>query len=213
MIGKCQNCGGTLDGIVCSYCGARNDIDLKERYEVHEQTKRVCPDCEIFLETIMIDKAQKLYIEQCKHCKGIFLDFGELEALMEREIVKSEKRDIQKLQDITNNPRVRETKVRYKKCPECRKVMARLNYKQRSGVIIDRCASCGYWLDGGELRQIMEWAKLEGLQDFTPSLPQSSVQTSIKPAQTSVRRTYHDSDLDGFLSFFIDKFMRKLYGF
>ncbi len=213
MISKCKNCGGTLDGVVCSYCGVRNDIDLKERYEVHTQTERVCPDCEIFLDTIMIDKSQELYIEKCKHCKGIFLDFGELEALMERKIVKSEKRDLKILRDIMNNPRVREEKVKYKKCPECRKMMSRLNYKQRSGVIMDRCGSCGYWLDAGELRQIMEWAKLEGLQDFTPSLPSADVRIKRAPSKGNPFTTYHDRGLEEFSSFLIDGFFRKLYGF
>ncbi len=213
MIGKCKNCGGMLDGVVCSYCGVRNDIDLTKRYEVHKQTERVCPDCEIFLDTIMIDKSQELYIEKCKHCKGIFLDFGELEALMEREIVKSEKHDLKTLRDITNNPRVREQKIKYKKCPQCRKMMSRLNYQQRSGVIMDRCGSCGYWLDAGELRQIMEWAKLDGLQDFTPTLPEistKSINSSVKPARS---RVYHDRGVDDFLSIFVDGFMRKVYGF
>jgi len=213
MISKCKNCGGTLDGVVCSYCGVRNDIDLKERYEVHTQTERVCPDCEIFLETIMIDKSQELYIEKCKHCKGIFLDFGELEALMEREIVKSEKRNLKKLYDITNNPRVREEKVKYKKCPQCRKMMSRLNYKQRSGVIMDRCGSCGYWLDAGELRQIMEWAKLDGLQDFTPTLPSISTKSIKSSVRATELQPYHDRGLDDFLSIFVDGFMRKVYGF
>jgi len=213
MIGKCKNCAGTLDGIICSYCGVRNDIDLKERYDVHTQTERVCPDCEIYLDTIIIDESQKLYIEKCKHCKGIFLDFGELEALMEREIIKSEKRDLKMLRDIMNNPRVREEKVKYKKCPECRKMMSRLNYKQRSGVIMDRCVSCGYWLDAGELRQIMEWAKLDGVQDFSPSLPKldmRSIKSSAKPLSF---KPYHDRGMDDFLSLFIDGFMRKVYGF
>ena len=213
MIGKCKNCGGTLDGVVCSYCGVRNDIDLKERYVVHKETERVCPDCEVFLETIMIDEKEELYIEKCKHCKGIFLDFGELEALMEREIVKSEKRDLKMLQEITNNPRVREDKVKYKKCPQCRKMMSRFNYKQRSGVIMDRCGSCGYWLDAGELRQIMEWAKLDGLQDFTPTLPSAPKNSMEMLATPTDKRVYHDSDLGDVFSIFVDGFMRKIYGF
>lgn len=214
MIGKCKNCGGTLNGIICSYCGMRNSIDLRETYEVHKETQRVCPDCEIFLETIMIDKSEELYVEKCKHCHGIFLDFGELEALMEREIVKSEKRDLKRLTEIVNNPLVREEKVKYKKCPECRKMMSRLNYQQRSGVIMDRCSSCGYWLDAGELRQIMEWAKLEGLRDFTPSMPTLSASSMHKVAMTTPHKNpYHDRSIEDMLSLFVDGFMRKLYGF
>jgi len=213
MISKCKNCGGTLDGVICAYCGVRNEIDLTARYEVYKETQRVCPNCEIFLDTITIDESQKLYIEKCKNCKGIFLDFGELEALMERKIVKSEKHDLKMLHEITNNPWVRETKVRYKKCPECRKMMSRLNYKQRSGVIMDRCGSCGYWLDAGELRQIMEWAKLEGLEDFIPTLPKRAVKHLNPTYQSRGFTPYNRKESDAFLSLFVDGFMRKVYGF
>ncbi len=166
---KCKNCGAPLDGIICSYCNVRNEIDLKHRYDVHAQTDRVCPNCEIYLDTLMINESEKLYIEQCNHCHGIFLDYGEIEAIMEREIVKTDKYDFKKLRMIMDNPLVREKKITYKKCPECKTVMSRLNYKQKSGVILDRCISCGYWLDSGELRQILEWAKLSAEQDFAPT--------------------------------------------
>jgi Zn-finger nucleic acid-binding protein len=214
---KCKNCGGLLDGIICSYCGARNEIDLKARYEVHKETQRVCPNCEVFLSTIMIDRAEEIYIEQCKHCKGIFLDFGELEVLMEHEIVKSEKRDLKKLHEIINNPLVREKKVIYKKCPECRKIMARYNYKQRSGVILDRCGSCGYWLDAGELRQIMEWAKVSGIRDFTPTLSEENTTSTLlqKTAQksyTSHHSRYTIRDDENIFASVIDGFFRGLYG-
>ena len=216
MIDKCQNCGATLTGIVCAYCGARNEVDLKKRYDVHTSTERVCPNCEIFLDTIMIDKEKALYIEQCKHCQGIFLDFGELEALMEREIVKSEKKEITILQEVINNPRVREKKVKYKKCPQCRKMMARFNYKQRSGVIIDRCGSCGYWLDSGELRQIMEWVKLSGISDFSPKpLPEDThTITSYQHPRMFTTRYDYRADLEhDIFSSIIDALVGGLYGF
>lgn len=210
MAYKCKNCGGPLDGIICTYCGVRNEIDLKHRYDVHKETERVCPNCEIFLETLIIDESKELYIEQCKHCHGIFLDYGELEAIMEREIVKSDKYDFEKVRQILDNPLVKEKSIKYKKCPECRSIMSRLNYKQKSGVIMDRCISCGYWLDSGELRQIMEWAKLSGIRDFAPSFGAEvtfkSKVISDKPKQTR----YLDERFEP-LDFLLDGFMRILY--
>ncbi len=214
MTQKCQNCGATLKGLVCDYCGARNNIDLKKRYEVHRESSRVCPECEVFLETIVIDKKEALYIERCKHCYGLFLDFGELEALMEREITKSEKKDIALLQEVINNPRTKEAKVHYKKCPECRKMMARINYKQQSGVILDRCMHCGYWLDGGELRQIMEWAKVAGIVDFIPTLPKETITnyTSSRSAPSKMKTPYLQENDVGILSLVIDALFSKWYG-
>jgi Zn-finger nucleic acid-binding protein len=165
----------------------------------------------VLLETHLIDENRRLYIEKCKHCDGIFLDFGELEEIMESEIKKSERNDLKRLQEIKNNPLIREREVRYKKCPECRKVMLRLNYKGRSVVIIDRCKEHGYWLDSGELRQMMEWAKLEGLQDFTPTVtPKSSTGIATKTAK-------HQNRLRGGVTLFehdlVLSLFRKLYGF
>jgi len=210
MTYKCQNCGAPIEGIVCPYCNTRNAVDLKLAYPVYEKTERVCPNCDVFLETHLIDENKRLYIETCKHCKGIFLDFGELEEILEKEIKKSERYDFKRLHEIQNNPLVREKEVRYKKCPECRKVMLRINYKGKSGVIIDRCKEHGYWLDGGELRQIMEWAKLEGIRDFTPMAERTDI-TFKSTATGSVNTRYGRetiSEFDPILGFF-----RKIYGF
>ncbi len=40
--------------------------------------------------------------------------------------------------------------------------MNRINIGSRSGVIADQCREHGMWLDGGELRQVMEWMKAGG---------------------------------------------------
>jgi Zn-finger nucleic acid-binding protein len=86
--------------------------------------------------------------------------------------------------------------------------MVRINYKRSSGVIIDRCKEHGYWLDSGELRQIMEWAKLEGIRDFTPvdDYPDSTSFSLVSSASMRSHRSL--PEFDPVLSFF-----RKLYGF
>ncbi len=226
MLYQCESCGASIDGVICQYCGHRNAIDLKGDFKISQNdSDRICPNCDIYLDTVIVDKEARLYIEMCRHCKGLFLDFGEIEAIMEREIVVSEKRSIKLLSQIINHPISREKEVRYKKCPNCQKMMNRVNYKQKSGVIMDRCNDCGYWLDAGELRQMMEWAKLEGIRDFTPTLPQASKlkkfnQTTTNPnistPHYNINRrdprfggshSIHDH------SFVVDSFIRKLYGF
>jgi len=107
-------------------------------------------------------------------------------------------------------------KVKYKKCPQCRKMMARFNYKQRSGVIIDRCGSCGYWLDSGELRQIMEWVKLSGISDFSPKpLPEDThTITSYQHPRMFTTRYDYRADLEhDIFSSIIDALVGGLYGF
>jgi Zn-finger nucleic acid-binding protein len=50
----------------------------------------------------------------------------------------------------------------YVKCPVCAKMMNRINFGARSGVVIDRCREHGVWLEAGELRQLSEWMKAGG---------------------------------------------------
>jgi Zn-finger nucleic acid-binding protein len=48
-------------------------------------------------------------------------------------------------------------------CPKCNGVMHPVNYSYSSGIIIDRCADHGIWLDRGELDKVQlsreTWAK------------------------------------------------------
>ena len=40
--------------------------------------------------------------------------------------------------------------------------MNQINYGQRSGIVVDWCKPDGIWLDSGELRNLLEWAKAGG---------------------------------------------------
>ena len=40
--------------------------------------------------------------------------------------------------------------------------MNRSLHGKRSGVVVDRCRDHGLWLDAGELRQLLEWARAGG---------------------------------------------------
>lgn len=48
------------------------------------------------------------------------------------------------------------------KCPICSKMMNRVNFGAKSGVVVDVCKDHGVWLDGGELRHLAEWMKAGG---------------------------------------------------
>ena len=41
--------------------------------------------------------------------------------------------------------------------------MNRSLHGKRSGVVVDRCRDHGLWLDAGELRQLLEWARAGGV--------------------------------------------------
>lgn len=162
---RCTSCSAPLPAheTVCAYCGTRNSVDLKG---VHEYTvavpesERLCPRCGDALQTLNLHTAGTFLLEQCPTCFGLFFDPGELEALLETSVANVFQIDRQRLGALVQalGPRP----VEYGRCPVCRAFMNRVNFGSRSGVVVDRCRNHGVWLDGGELRQLLEWRKAGG---------------------------------------------------
>lgn len=165
---NCRNCAAPIaaGSIVCRYCGTRNDIDLRG---VHEYTvkvpesERTCPRCNRPLQTVDLGIEGTFMIERCEKCLGLFFDPGELEALLRKSVDHVYDIDYKGLNVLANTKRHDEFAISYVKCPVCTKLMNRTNFGARSGVIVDRCGDHGVWLDGGELRQLLEWTKSGGL--------------------------------------------------
>ncbi|MCP5046597.1 MAG: hypothetical protein GY940_05470 [bacterium] len=164
---NCKNCGAALatGTIVCEYCGTRQDVDLHgvHRHTVEKpQSERICPRCDNPMQTIDLKIGGKFLIERCQECLGMFFDPGELEALLDKSVSNVYAVNYLKLDALKNAKRHDDFPVTYIKCPVCRKFMNRINFGSRSGVIVDNCKTDGIWLDGGELRQLMEWTKAGG---------------------------------------------------
>jgi Zn-finger nucleic acid-binding protein len=164
---NCKNCGAPLppDSIVCGYCNTRQNIDLNEinRYTLETpESDRICPRCNIKLQTINIHVNGKFLVERCTECMGLFFDPGELDTLTDQSVSNVFHVDLSRIDELQKLKRHREYPVMYIKCPVCRKMMNRINFGSQSGVIIDTCKAHGTWLDGGELRQILEWIKSGG---------------------------------------------------
>ena len=164
---NCINCGAPLTGnlLICQYCKTRQDVDLTliNRYTVEKPASaRICPRCHIPLQVVDLHVAGKFYIERCGRCLGLFFDPGELEALLDKTVTNVFEVDRQRLNEIQGAKRSCEYPLSYIDCPVCKKLMQRINFGSHSGVIVDQCRGHGLWLDGGELRQILEWMKAGG---------------------------------------------------
>ena len=164
---NCMNCSAPLppNAVVCEYCGSRNDTDLMgiHTYTTHElDSGRMCPHCNIALCTIDLKIGGKFFIERCEKCLGLFFDPGELDALLEDSVKHVYSVNLEKLANITNTISLSEQEITYIKCPVCSKMMNRVNFGARSGVIVDVCKAHGVWLDSGELRRLLEWKKAGG---------------------------------------------------
>lgn len=164
---NCRNCGAPMptNSLVCPYCKTRHDVDLKgiHRHTVETpESDRICPRCDKPMPTIDLKIGEKFLIERCPDCQGIFFDPGELEVLLEKSVSHVYDVDYNRLQELQKLKRHTDYPVTYIKCPVCRKFMNRINFGSQSGVIVDKCRNHGVWLDGGELRHLMEWTKVGG---------------------------------------------------
>lgn len=165
---NCCNCAAPLptNSITCTYCGSRNDTDLKgvHHYTTHElDSGRTCPRCNLPLQSIDLQLSGKFLIERCDQCLGLFFDPGELDTLLQATVANVYAINRKQLDHINNAMRSSDYgATTYIKCPVCATIMNRVNFGARSGVIVDRCPDHGIWLDGGELRQLFEWSKAGG---------------------------------------------------
>lgn len=164
---NCANCSAPLPvtAVKCDYCGSRNDVDLTgvHYYTTHESdTERICPVCNIPMKTIDLGIEGKFFIERCEECLGLFFDPGELEALLDYSVKNVFEINRSRLASFTLSDQTKSRSATYVKCPVCSKMMNRVNFGTRSGVVIDRCKEHGVWLDAGELRQLAEWIKAGG---------------------------------------------------
>ena len=164
---NCTNCSAPLppNSIQCDYCGSRNDLDLKgvHYYTTHEaESERICPRCVVRLETIDVKIEGKFLIERCEQCLGLFFDPGELEAVLQASVTNVFTVNRSQIDNINATMRATDYGISYIKCPVCAKLMNRVNFGAKSGVIVNRCREHGVWLDGGELLHLFEWMTAGG---------------------------------------------------
>jgi Zn-finger nucleic acid-binding protein len=162
---NCASCGAPLPvkTTICRYCNTRNDIDLNALQNkdcIHSD--RTCPRCNIKLTSISLTIEHLFTIERCTECLGLFFDVGELEPLLEKISGKAYEINLTVINTIINESFHKDFPVMYLKCPVCKKLMNRINYGKKSGVIIDKCSVHGLWLDAGELRHLQEWTSAGG---------------------------------------------------
>lgn len=192
---NCTNCSAPLppNTVRCEYCGSRNDVDLQgvHYYTTHESdSARVCPVCTVHLKTINLGIDGKFFMERCENCLGLFFDPGELEALLENSVKNVFVINRSRLDLCTLSEKQNGRSATYVKCPACSKIMNRVNFGARSGVVIDRCKEHGVWLDAGELRQLCEWMKAGGQlldKEKTEERTKEELKNEVKKRQNRIQ--------------------------
>jgi Zn-finger nucleic acid-binding protein len=165
---SCASCSAPLpaQGVVCAYCGSRVDVDLHGWSHLQPSglsDQLHCPDGHGALETLELPGVDStIELGRCPTCLGLFLPLGSLEQLLDQAVAPVWSVDRQLLHSLAERPRADSGPVRYRPCPSCGDLMNRSLHGKRSGVVVDRCRDHGLWLDAGELRQLLEWARAGG---------------------------------------------------
>ena len=170
---KCPCCSAPRPqrGVVCDYCGNRLNIDLdywKSLEAINANTDLTCPECQSQLEELLLQPSN-LTANRCPDCLGLFLPIGSLEKILSDLALPSQHINHDLIQELINHPAFTPDAIRYRPCPHCQNLMNRVQYGNRSGVIVDECRDHGIWLDPGELRQLIEWSRAGGNQNSPPT--------------------------------------------
>jgi len=103
---------------------------------------------------MVVLELDKVEIDYCIKCSGIWLDAGELELLLE----SSEEKNA-----VMNSFKVdKKTGEKKKKCPICSKKMGKIRCGKDGSVLIDKCRyNHGIWFDRGELYQVISLGTMD----------------------------------------------------
>jgi Zn-finger nucleic acid-binding protein len=129
---------------------------------VQPGSERICPVCDTGMSTLNIGHGNTFLIERCETCLGIFFDPGEVRGILDRLVGNVYEVDRDRIEQLINEQFEWKPQGPYVKCPICRALMSRKIYGVKSGVVVDMCRSHGSWIDGGELGQLLRWAKAGG---------------------------------------------------
>ena len=116
----------------------------------------ICPACKSDMLVVEYDKIE---LDYCTRCQGVWFDSGELELLLESLSLESPR---QFLGNILNSKEA-ESSERKRRCPICGRKMKKTilgqqpGTGQQPGILIDACRRGeGLWFDGGELGQLIK---------------------------------------------------------
>jgi uncharacterized protein len=113
-----------------------------------------CPVCKI---DMVVVERNKIELDYCYKCRGVWFDAGELELLL-KSVGLAEHHNL--LRGILSSKEA-ETQENKRRCPICGKNMKKTNAAEHK-VLVDACQrGHGLWFDGGELDQMLEEITVE----------------------------------------------------
>ena len=149
----CPSCFGLMfvGSKFCPHCGAAVAAATTGPAAPHS-----CPRCPgNHLQRVSVGEA---LLEECLHCGGVWVAIDVFNKICADRQMQESAEHMQLPPAIPQ-----EHKLMYLQCPQCATLMNRYNFANRSGVVIDKCAEHGIWLDRDDLRRVIEFIRSGGL--------------------------------------------------
>ena len=126
--------------------------------------------CPVDKDDMMVVEHQRIELDYCLRCSGVWFDAQELELLVSS--LSNEKQPESQIDLLTPKPaKVDEGR---RKCPVCSRKMNKVWLGKEPRVLIDSCPhGDGLWFDGGELHQIMHQIKDGGKHEIISFLSET----------------------------------------
>lgn len=114
-----------------------------------------CPRCD---KQLISSRYEDIEIDKCSNCYGIWLDDGELEAIIKKRIKVFTKEELRSAVEHSFLGVPKGQRDIHLSCPKCLAPMNTINYAISSGIILDRCLNnCGIWFDKSELEKVQAY--------------------------------------------------------
>lgn len=115
--------------------------------------------CPVDKSDMIVVEHQKIEMDFCLKCSGIWFDAGELNLLV--SAIQAEGAKMSHMDLLT--PHEAKVKEARRKCPICGRNMDKVWLGKEPRVLIDSCPTGdGLWFDGGELREVLQQMETAG---------------------------------------------------
>lgn len=109
----------------------------------------ICPTCK---SDMIVVEHNKIELDYCTSCQGVWFDSGELELLLESMGLENSKLFLSNILDATEA----KSSEKKRRCPICVRRMKKTTIGQQPEILIDVCRQGdGLWFDGGEVGRLM----------------------------------------------------------
>ena len=114
-----------------------------------------CPSCDLPTQTETVGGET---LERCNGCGGEFCTHQTL-----RKLLAAHAPEPGAPTGSYDRPSPLSDPMRYRKCPACREMMSRKNFRDSSGIVVDVCSAHGVWFDRGELGMVFAFVETGAL--------------------------------------------------